>query len=69
MKALGLPFSEGKNFDFCPLCSYVQNCDPRGGANLDPRGIILTNLVEIHKEMLYTQYESSRPSIFKEAEF
>ena len=66
MKALGLQFQEKKNFEFCPLCSNVQTCDPQAEASLDPRGIILTNLVEIHKEMLYTKYERSRPSSFKE---
>ena len=47
------------------LCS---NLWPRR-RSFDPRGIILTHLVEIHKEMLYTTYQSSRPSSFKEEEF
>ena len=37
------------------LCSYVQTCDPWGRANCDPRGIIWTNLVEVHLEMLHTK--------------
>ena len=37
MKDLGLPVSEKKNFEACLLCSYVQNCDPGGGASFDPR--------------------------------
>ena len=28
MNAIGLPVSEKKNFKFCLLYSYVQNCDP-----------------------------------------
>ena len=31
--------------------------------------IIKTNLVEVCKEMLYTKYERSRPSSFREEEF
>ena len=38
------------------LCSYVQNCEPRGRASFEPLGIICTNLVEIHK-MLLTKYQ------------
>ena len=47
---------------------YVPTCDPRGVASFDLRGIIWTNFVEIHKEMLYTKYQSSRPSSFREEE-
>ena len=61
--------SERKNFEVGLLCSYVPSCDPRGGANIDPRGIIWTNLVEVHKEMLHTKYQSSAPSSFREEEF
>ena len=32
--------SERKNSEVGLLCSYVPSCDPRGGANIDPRGII-----------------------------
>ena len=38
-------------------------------ASFDIRGIIWTNLVEVLKEMLYTKYQSSRPSSFREKEF
>ena len=47
-----------KNSEAGLLCSYVPSCDPRGGANTDPRGITITNLVEVHKEMLHTKYQS-----------
>ena len=36
MKALGLPVKEKNNFGFCPLCSYIQTCDPPGGPVLTP---------------------------------
>ena len=64
MKALSLPVSEKKNFEFCLLCSHVQNCDPWGGDSFDPRDIICTKLVEIHKEMLHNKHQSSTPSLF-----
>ena len=68
IKALSLPVSE-KNFEVGLPSSYVPTCGPRGGASFDPRGIIWTNLVAVHKEMLYTKYESSRPSSLREQEF
>ena len=36
IKALHLPGSEKKNFEFCLLFSYVQICDPRAGPMLTP---------------------------------
>ena len=33
-------FQRGKNSEVGLPCSYVPSCDPRGGANIDPRGII-----------------------------
>ena len=42
MKALGLPVSEKNNFEVCLLCSYVQNCDPRGGTSFDPGAYVPT---------------------------
>ena len=44
-------------------------CDPRGRASFDPTSIIWTNLVEIHKEMLNTKYQSSTPSSSEEKNF
>ena len=61
--------SERKNFEVGLLCSHVPSCDPRGGANIDPRGIIWTNLVEVQKKMLHTKYQSSAPSSFRVEEF
>ena len=39
---------------FAPKFKLVTS---RGWANFDPRGIIWTNLVEVHKEMLHTKYQ------------
>ena len=66
IKAPCLPVSERKIFEVGLLCSYVPSCEPRGGANFDPKGIICTNLVKVHKEMLQTKYQSSKPSSFRE---
>ena len=57
-----------KNFEVCCLCFYVPTFGPPppGWVSLDPRGIICTNLVEVHLEMLNTKYQSSRPSTFRE---
>ena len=69
IKSLCHLVSEKKNFEDGLLRSYVPTSDPRGRASFDPRGIIWTNLVEVIKEMLYTKYQSSRPSSFREEEF
>ena len=48
------------------LCS---NLWPQGQGQFDPRGIICTNLAEVHKEMLHTKYQNSMASSFREKEF
>ena len=48
IKALLLFVSEKKNFKVFLLCSYVLNLWPPGRAQIDPRGIIWTTLVEVH---------------------
>ena len=69
IKALILPVSEKKNFEVGFLCSNVPTCDPRGGTSFDPTSIICTNMVQVHKEMLKTKYQSSTPSSFRGEEF
>ena len=64
-----LPASARKNFKVGLLCSYVPSRDHWGGANFDPRGIIWTNLIEVHKEMLHTKYQSCKPPSFRKEEF
>ena len=63
------PMSFSPQNEFNLLCSFCGTCDRPGRATFDPRGIICTNLVEIHKEMLHIKYQSSTPSSFKEEEF
>ena len=58
-----------EEFWSCFLCSYVPTCDPRGEASFDPTSIICTNLVDVHREMLKTKYQSSIPSSFRGKEF
>ena len=69
IKTLNLPVSEMKNFEVGLLWSYLPICDPGGRASFDPMGIIWTNLVEVNKQMLYTKYESFKPSRLREEEF
>ena len=68
IEALILPVSEKKNFEVGYLCSYVPICDPPGEASFDPTSI-WTNLVDVHRDMLKTKYQSSIPSSFRGKEF
>ena len=43
--------------------------DPRGVANLDPRGMIGRIYVEYHLTLLHTKYTSFRPCGFREKDF
>ena len=53
---------------FVPM--FQLNVTPHSRTSFDPwRGIILTNLVKVHKEMLCTKYKSSRPSSLRKKEF
>ena len=54
------------NFRSLFLCS---TCDPQGGASFDPRGILWTNLLEVHKDMPHTKYQISTQSSFREEKF
>jgi hypothetical protein len=47
---------------FISYITLCKTCDPIG----DQRGIILTNLVEDHKVMIHTKYQSSKPYGFRE---
>ena len=67
-KALSLPVSEKKNFEVGLLCFYVPTCDPQGGVRLT-LGNYMNKIDKVHKEMLNTKYQSSRPSSFREGEF
>ena len=63
MKALGLVVSEKKIF----LC--FSHDAPRGGACMDPRGMVGRIYEEDHYTMLNTKYESSGPCDFREEAF
>ena len=43
--------------------------DPRGVANLDPRGMIGRIYVEYHLTLLHTKYTSFRPCGFREEDY
>ena len=53
---------EFRNLSSLFLCS---NLWPHSRTSPDPRGIVWTDLVEVHKEMLNTKYQGSRPSSFR----
>ena len=40
--------------------------DPHGGTIFGPMDIILTNFVDVHKVMLHTKYQGSRPCGFRQ---
>ena len=42
---------------------------PPGRAHFWPRGIIWTNLVEVHLMMIHTKYQDSRPCDFRQEDF
>jgi len=52
-----------------PYIIQCTNCDPQGGVNFNPRGIIWTTLVEDLKMMVYTKYESSGSCSFRQKIF
>ena len=56
-------------FNVFPYISLFKICDPRGGAIFGPRGIIWTNLVEVHYVMLHTKHQGSRPYGFRQEDF
>ena len=53
---------EFRNLSSLFLCS---NLWPHRRTSPDPRGIIWTDLLEVHKEMLKTKYQGSRHSSFR----
>ena len=48
---------------------FHVNMWPRGGAIFGPKGIIWTNMVEVHLIMLHTKYKGFRPKGFSEEDF
>ena len=62
--------SEKKNFFYIlSYCMTMADDDPRGVANLEPRGMIGRIYVEYHLTLLHTKYTSFRPCGFREEDF
>ena len=62
-------FRQEDFFMFLPILVFVKHVTP--GVIFGPRGIILTNLLEVHTVMLHTctKYQSSRPYCFRQEDF
>ena len=61
-----LRFQTRKIFHVSPYISLCKGFDSRGAIIFGPRGIVYTNLLEVHKVMLHTKYQSSRPYGFRQ---
>ena len=55
-----------EDFLIFSYCMTMRDDDPRGMANLDPRGMIGRIYVEYHLTLLHTKYTSFRPCGFRE---
>ena len=62
-------FRQEDFFHVFPYKSLCKICNPWAGAIFGPRGIIRTNLVEVHQVMLHTEYLDSRPYGFRQEDF
>ena len=69
IKALGLMVYDNKFFVRVSCCMTMGNDDPRGVANLEPRGRIGRIYVEYHLTLLHTKYTSFRPCGLREEDF
>ena len=54
-----------EDFFLFTLYNAISNMWPMGGTIFDPRGIIWSNLVEVHLVMLNTKYQGSLPCGFR----
>ena len=61
--------SDKKIFYVSPYISLSKARDPCGVAFFGPRGLIRTNLIEVHQMMLHTKYQGSRPCGFRQEDF
>jgi hypothetical protein len=55
-------FSQNKSEMSC--ARLYQLSDPRGGTNIDPRGMMNDSFVDVKKAMLHVKYLSSRHGSF-----
>ena len=69
IKALYLLVSETKTFFYFSYCNSMGANDPRGVANLEPRGIIGRIYKGDYQTLLHTKYKSSGPHGFKQEGF
>ena len=69
IKALGPMVSEKKIFLLFSYCKSMEANDPRGVANLDPRGMIGRIYEGYHLTLLHTKYIGFRPCGFREEDF
>ena len=69
MKALSLVVSEKKIFLCFSHCKAMEANDPRGGAILDPRGMIGRIYVKLRITTLHTKYRSFGSCGFREEDF
>ena len=60
---------EEETFFLFSYCMTLGDDDPRGVANLDPRGMIGRIYVEYHLTLLHTKYKSFRPCGLREEDF
>ena len=59
-----------KKIFYASFCiSLSKECDPWSVAIFGPRGLISTNLVDIHQVMLHTKYQGSRTYGFRQEDF
>ena len=64
--------SDKKIFYVSPYISLSKASDPWGVAIFGPRGLICTNLVDVHQVMLtnfQTKYQGCRPYGFRQEDF
>ena len=58
-------FRQEDSFMFFTIKAYVKHVTPGVGEHFWPKGMIQTNLVEVHKVMLHTKYQASGPYGFR----
>ena len=68
IKAVEIPLSEKKNLKFVFFVPMLQFVTARAGPVLTLGASYEQNLVEVHKVMLHTKCQSSRPYSFREEE-
>ena len=68
-KLYGFQFQRRRILKISFIVPMFELVAPRGGTSFIPRGIIWTNLVEVHFVMLHTKYQRSTTSSFIREDF